>query len=118
MATWTISTKNHLTRPENANSMAEFRSPKAERKQNARKMAAGFRPNPGLRLRLGRRLAGPGTGERWFEMLAYEVAIKSTYCPSPPERNAEYLRFVRGFPCAVCARTLGIEACHTGPHGI
>jgi energy-coupling factor transporter ATP-binding protein EcfA2 len=51
-------------------------------------------------------------------MRAYEVAAKTTYRPSPPERNPEYLRFVRGYACSVCGRTFGIEASHTGPHGI
>jgi hypothetical protein len=51
-------------------------------------------------------------------MLAFAVAPTSPYNPSLPERNPEYLRFVRGFPCAACGKHGGIEAAHTGPHGI
>ncbi len=35
-----------------------------------------------------------------------------------PERNPAYLKFVRGLPCCVCGKTWGIEAAHTGPHGL
>jgi hypothetical protein len=37
---------------------------------------------------------------------------------SPPERNAQYRTWVRSLPCAVCETTFGVEACHTGPHGL
>jgi hypothetical protein len=51
-------------------------------------------------------------------MPAYAVAATSTYDPALPERNPEYRRFVRSFPCAVCGCSWGIDASHTGPHGI
>ena len=35
-----------------------------------------------------------------------------------PSRNPEYLRFVRRQPCCVCGRSWGVEAAHTGPHGL
>jgi hypothetical protein len=35
-----------------------------------------------------------------------------------PERNPAYLAFVRKQPCCVCGKQWGIEACHSGPHGI
>jgi hypothetical protein len=37
---------------------------------------------------------------------------------SPPERNPKYRAWVRSLPCAVCEITFGVEACHTGPHGL
>src|SRR5260370_36636870 len=36
----------------------------------------------------------------------------------PPTRNPRYLAWIRTLPCLVCGRTTGIEAAHTGPHGI
>lgn len=35
-----------------------------------------------------------------------------------PTRNVRYLTWIRTLPCLVCGRTAGIEAAHTGPHGI
>jgi len=35
-----------------------------------------------------------------------------------PQRNPRYLAWVRTQPCRVCGSTRGIEASHTGPHGI
>jgi len=35
-----------------------------------------------------------------------------------PVRSSAYLAFVRRQPCAVCEKRFGVEACHTGPHGI
>lgn len=35
-----------------------------------------------------------------------------------PDRNPAHLRFVRALPCAICAKSWGIEAAHTGPHGL
>lgn len=35
-----------------------------------------------------------------------------------PPRNPLYLRFIRSQPCLVCGQQWGIEAAHTGPHGI
>jgi hypothetical protein len=33
-------------------------------------------------------------------------------------RNLKYLAWIRTLPCLVCGRTVGIEAAHTGPHGM
>jgi hypothetical protein len=33
-------------------------------------------------------------------------------------RNLKYLAWIRTLPCIVCGRTAGIEAAHTGPHGM
>jgi len=35
-----------------------------------------------------------------------------------PARNPAHLKFVRALPCCICGRTWGIEAAHTGPHGL
>lgn len=35
-----------------------------------------------------------------------------------PERDPQYLKFIRSLFCMVCSRQWGIEAAHFGPHGI
>jgi hypothetical protein len=35
-----------------------------------------------------------------------------------PMRDARYLAWIRTLACAVCGATCGIEASHTGPHGL
>jgi hypothetical protein len=35
-----------------------------------------------------------------------------------PTRHPKYLAWIRTLPCLVCGRTSGVEAAHTGPHGI
>lgn len=35
-----------------------------------------------------------------------------------PQRDALYLAWIRALPCTVCGSTRGIEASHTGPHGL
>ena len=35
-----------------------------------------------------------------------------------PARNPAYLQWIRTLPCAVCRGTRGVEAAHTGPHGL
>ena len=35
-----------------------------------------------------------------------------------PVRSPGYLEWIRTLPCSVCHRTPGIEAAHTGPHGL
>src|ERR1700719_1407848 len=35
-----------------------------------------------------------------------------------PQRNPPYLAWIRTQPCVVCGATRGIEASHTGPHGL
>jgi hypothetical protein len=37
---------------------------------------------------------------------------------APPVRNPRYLAWIRTLPCVVCGATRGIEASHTGPHGL
>jgi hypothetical protein len=44
-------------------------------------------------------------------LVAQELRIK-------PVRNPGYLHWIRSIPCAVCRTRRGIEAAHTGPHGI
>lgn len=38
--------------------------------------------------------------------------------PLKPTRNLKYLAWIRTLPCLVCGRTRGVEAAHTGPHGV
>jgi len=35
-----------------------------------------------------------------------------------PARSRPYLAWIRTLPCVVCGSTRGIEAAHTGPHGL
>ena len=35
-----------------------------------------------------------------------------------PQRNPQYLRWVRSLPCAVCGSLRNIESAHTGPRGL
>ena len=35
-----------------------------------------------------------------------------------PQRDPRYLAWIRTLPCAVCGSERGIEASHTGPHGL
>jgi hypothetical protein len=35
-----------------------------------------------------------------------------------PKRNPRYLTWIRTQPCLVCGSRRGIEAAHTGPHGL
>jgi len=35
-----------------------------------------------------------------------------------PPRNPQYLAWIRTLPCVVCGSIRGIEASHTGPHGL
>ena len=35
-----------------------------------------------------------------------------------PARNPRFLAWIRTLPCLVCGRTMGIEAAHTGAHGL
>ena len=35
-----------------------------------------------------------------------------------PARNARYLAWIRTQPCVVCGERRGVEASHTGPHGL
>ena len=35
-----------------------------------------------------------------------------------PARNSKYLAWIRTHPCVICGVSRGIEASHTGPHGL
>lgn len=35
-----------------------------------------------------------------------------------PYRSQAYMEWVRGWPCLACGTRIGIQAAHTGPHGI
>lgn len=35
-----------------------------------------------------------------------------------PQRNPQYLAWIRTQPCVICGERRGIEASHTGPHGL
>jgi len=35
-----------------------------------------------------------------------------------PARSPKYLAWIRTFPCLLCRRLRGVEAAHSGPHGI
>ena len=35
-----------------------------------------------------------------------------------PTRNPKYLAWIRSLPCLVCGKMSGVEAAHTGPHGM
>lgn len=35
-----------------------------------------------------------------------------------PPRSRAYLAWIRTLPCIICGETRGIEASHTGPHGL
>lgn len=49
---------------------------------------------------------------------AYAVASRFGYRPNPPERDWQYLKFIRRFPCIGCGATRFVEAMHVGPHGL
>jgi len=40
------------------------------------------------------------------------------YLRQQPVRDRRYLAFIRRLPCIGCGRQRGIEAMHTGPHGL
>jgi hypothetical protein len=48
----------------------------------------------------------------------FGLIAKPIYQRDKPERNPAYLRFIRRFPCIGCGTTRGIEAMHSGPHGL
>jgi len=47
----------------------------------------------------------------------FAIASKM-YSGRKPVRSESYRRFVKTYPCLVCQRRWGVEACHTGPHGL
>ena len=49
---------------------------------------------------------------------AFSIAPRDWYRREQPERNREYLRFVKRFPCIGCGCTWWVDPCHTGPHGL
>ena len=46
------------------------------------------------------------------------VASRALYTDAPPLRDDAYRRWIRSFACVVCGQRYGIEAAHTGPHGV
>ena len=48
----------------------------------------------------------------------FQVATRPIYQGKKPVRSARYLRFVKGFACAACRSTRGVDPCHTGAHGM
>jgi len=46
------------------------------------------------------------------------IASRALYSAAPPVRDESYRRWIRSWPCIACATRRGIEAAHTGPHGI
>jgi hypothetical protein len=46
------------------------------------------------------------------------VASRALYTGAAPLRDEAYRRWIRSYPCTVCGQRFGIEAAHTGPHGI
>ena len=47
-----------------------------------------------------------------------QVAQRPLYISAPPIRSEDYKRWIRSWPCLVCATRRQVEAAHTGPHGI
>jgi hypothetical protein len=48
----------------------------------------------------------------------YAIASSLRYRRNAPERDFQFLRFIRQFPCVGCGASRWIEASHTGPHGL
>jgi hypothetical protein len=48
----------------------------------------------------------------------FGITVRTWYKPSKPERNPQYLRFIRMFPCVCCGANRNIEAAHFGPRGL
>ena len=46
------------------------------------------------------------------------IASRALYTGVAPLRDEAYRRWIRSFACVVCGQRYGIEAAHTGPHGI
>jgi hypothetical protein len=51
-------------------------------------------------------------------MTAFAIAPRPAYARNTPVRDAKYRALIRTLPCAVCGAHWGIEAAHTGPHGM
>ena len=47
-----------------------------------------------------------------------QIAQRPLYISAPPVRSEDYKRWIRSWPCLVCATRRNIEASHTGAHGI
>ena len=47
-----------------------------------------------------------------------QIAQRPLYISAPPIRSEDYKRWIRSWPCLVCATRRNIEASHTGAHGI
>ena len=46
------------------------------------------------------------------------ISPRALYTGAAPVPDEKYRRWIRSFPCLVCGRRFGIEAAHTGPHGL
>ena len=51
-------------------------------------------------------------------MRAYQIDPRPLLQSRKPVRNRAYLKFIRSQPCCVTGQNWGVEACHTGPHGL
>lgn len=54
----------------------------------------------------------------WKQTPIFGVAAARWYQPARPERNPDYLRFIRRLRCIVCSSPKHIEAAHFGPRGL
>ena len=59
----------------------------------------------------------PSILQRIKTPITQELSQKEAF-PLKPTRNLKYLAWIRTQSCIVCGRIGGIEAAHTGPHGI
>ncbi len=57
---------------------------------------------------------------RWLAFVVHgrRLPVPRTTARRGPARNSEYRAWVRTKPCLVCGSERGVEACHTGPHGL
>jgi hypothetical protein len=61
---------------------------------------------------------------RWlsWEILGKKIPRKppqkESLLSSKPPRDPRYRAWIRSLPCATCGTSIGVEACHTGPHAL
>ena len=51
-------------------------------------------------------------------MKLWKISTSPMYTKPDGLRDPQYLRYIRLLPCVVCCTSRGVEAAHTGPHGI
>ncbi len=51
-------------------------------------------------------------------MRAYQINPRPLLKSRKPVRNPAYLKFIRSQPCCACGQNWGIEAAHSGCHGM